>query len=263
MPSTSTTAIRLADGLQRRRDRVVRSGDPALCALPLRDATCGSYWAGPGSSGAPNPEPTGSCPSCADRTGRGDSGWSPAWEDGAQTRLDALAIIVSARAARPGRPEHLAVVRDRHGAGSRISGRRESLLTASKKPSCASRLSAMRPPSRCQTAVPDALASAIWDESGERAIHPREREQEAALVDDGDRDLPVIGARVLVRRGDEDLGLSEAERHPGSMRKRVVERRGNQPSRAERSSPGRRRRRAGSRSPAARRHRGRRCPRAR
>ena len=92
--------------------------------------------------------------------------WCPAGKDSPHACLDTGAVVVTARATRSGCANYLSPLRINTDPGPGMSGSRTSLLTASKNPSWDARLAASCSPSRCQSAVPAAFASAICAESG-------------------------------------------------------------------------------------------------
>ena len=94
-----------------------------------------------------------------------------------------------------------------------MSGSRTSLLTASKNPSCASRLAASRSPSRCQSAVPAAFASAICGESGNApSMRPSATRSPPSSTTATAIFQPLATAWSCAAR-DQQLGLCEAQRH--------------------------------------------------
>ena len=78
---------------------------------------------------------------------------------------------------------------DQHGAESGDSGTRTNRSAALKKPGLSLAICARLAPSRSNIAAPTAFASASCGESGVGAVHPAERDEEAALVDDRDGHL--------------------------------------------------------------------------
>jgi hypothetical protein len=134
-------------------------------------------------------------------------------EDGLQTYLDAGAVIVAARATRPGCTENGLAAPDHDGArtwnewqldkpADRVE---ESLVGRTAR----GELLAVAVPERRA----DRLGFGDLCREGERAVHAAERDEVSALVDDGDSDLPIVGGCVTMCSCNERLGLCEAERH--------------------------------------------------